>query len=189
VGAPAVGQEDDLYDDAPHPRWPWIVGTLLSVLGLGASSYLTYEHYTGSKSLACPAAGAHSVVNCLKVTTSPWSMEHGVPVAVLGLVFFVIMLTLQSPSAWRSPRLAVRAGRIVWCLVGLGSAAKLIYDELYKIDAICEWCTSVHAITFLIFVATVFGTVSTTPRPADDWESGSEPAPIGVGGAHPDRAR
>ena len=152
---------ESVDDEIPPPRWPWIIGTVLSILGLGVAAYLTYEHYTGSTSLSCPAASSNGVVNCLKVTTSPWSMEHGIPVADLGLVFFVIMAALQSPWAWRSQHFAVRAGRIVWCLVGLASAIKLIYDELYKIHAICEWCTSVHGFTFLIFVATVFGTVAT----------------------------
>lgn len=164
MSAPVVEQEPDAYeDDPPPPRWPWISGLVLSLMGLGVSIYLTYEHYTGSASLSCPAQSKHGIVNCLKVTTSPWSMEHGVPVALLGLVYFVIMLALQSPWAWRSPLRAVRVGRIVWCLVGLASALKLIYDELYRIDAICEWCTSVHVFTFLIFVVTIFGTVATAP--------------------------
>lgn len=172
VSAPGAGPDEAVDEDeyAPPPRWPWITGIVLSILGLGVSVYLTIEHYTGSTSLSCPAASSHGAINCLKVTTSPWSMEHGIPVADLGLAFFVIMLALQSPWAWRSQLRTVRIGRIVWCLVGLASAFKLVYDELYKIHAICEWCTSVHVFTFLIFVATVFGTVST----AGAW---SEPLP------------
>ncbi|MDA8045622.1 MAG: vitamin K epoxide reductase family protein [Actinomycetota bacterium] len=153
---------DDGYGDYPAPRWPWIAGTVLSVLGLGVSAYLTYEHYTGSTTLACPAS-PHSIINCAKVTTSPWSMWYGIPVAVLGLVYFVIMLALQSRWAWRRRLMAFRAARIAWCVIGLASAVRLIYYELYRIHAICEWCTSVHVITFLVFVATIFGTVSTTP--------------------------
>ena len=159
-----MATDEYAWDEQPAwPRWPWLSGVALSVLGLGVSAYLTYEHYTGSTSLTCPAGSAHGIVNCLKVTTSTWSMWYGIPVAVLGLVYFVVMLGLQSPWAWRSSHPALRIGRIVWCVVGLGSALRLIYYELYRIDAICEWCTSVHAITFLIFVATLFGTVSTAP--------------------------
>jgi len=161
VSAPAV--EEEVWEDLPPPRWPWITGLVLSVIGLGVAAYLTYEHYTGSTSLACPAATSGGHINCLKVTTSPWSVEFGIPVAVLGLVYFVIMVALQSPWAWRSPRLPVRAARLVWCVVGLGNALVLVYDELYRIDAICEWCTSVHIITFILFVTTVFGTISTAP--------------------------
>lgn len=159
---------DESDEDFAPPRWPWIVGTVLSVIGLGVSAYLTYEHYTGSTSLACPAGGAHSIIDCAKVTTSPWSMWFGIPVALLGLVYFVLMLPLQSAWAWRQSHFAWRAARIGWCVIGLGSAVRLVYYELYRIDAICEWCTSVHVITFLIFAATVFGTVSTATVPGPE---------------------
>ena len=162
MSLPAVEEEEDVYDYVP-PRWPWIVGVVLSILGLGVAAYLTYEHYTGSTTLACPAGSSGGLINCAKVTTSPWSVEFGLPVAVLGLVYFAVMLALQSPWAWRSPLRAVRAARIGWCLVGLGNAIVLIYDELVKIDAICEWCTAVHVLTFLLFVSTVFGTISLLP--------------------------
>ena len=82
------------------PRWPGVVGTVLCVLGLGVAGYLTYEHFTSSSTLACSDNG---VVNCLKVTTSSYSAVAGVPVAVLGLVFFAVMLVLQLPPMWRRP--------------------------------------------------------------------------------------
>ena len=151
---------EESHDEPPPPAWPWVTGLVLSVLGLGVSAYLTYEHYTGSTSLACPA-GPHSKINCLKVTTSAWSVQWGIPVAVLGLVFFAVMTGLQSPWAWGTRRLVVRVGRLVWCVLGLVSAIRLVYFELYRIDAICEWCTAVHVVTFLLFVATSFGTAST----------------------------
>lgn len=157
----AVSHTGD-HEEVEIPRWPWIAGTILSVLGLGVSAYLTYEHYTGSKSLACPAGKSGGAINCLAVTTSTWSMEHGIPVAVLGLVYFVVMLGLQSPWAWRWTRREVLGARLVWCAVGIAMAVKLVYDELFKIHAICEWCTSVHVITLILFIATVFGTLSVT---------------------------
>jgi uncharacterized membrane protein len=159
----STGEVFDDYDSYSEPRWPWIAGTILSLLGLGVSIYLTIEHYTGSSSLSCPAGSSTGVINCLKVTTSPWSMWYGIPVAVLGLVYFVVMLALQSPWAWRRSHVAWRAVRIAWCVIGLASALRLVYYELYRIDAICEWCTSVHIITFLIFITTIFGTLSTAP--------------------------
>jgi uncharacterized membrane protein len=139
------------------------VGLLLSALGFGVSGYLTFEHYTSSTSLSCPAGGG--AVNCLKVTTSTYSMIHGVPVAVLGLVFFAVMAALQSPPAWRLPRHDIRAVRVVWALAGIGTALWLIYAELFRIDAICLWCTSVHVLSFLIFISTVFGTLATATPP------------------------
>jgi uncharacterized membrane protein len=131
---------------------------VLSVLGFGIAGYLTFEHYTSSSTLSCPAHGG--AINCFKVTTSSYSIIGGVPVAVLGLVFFGIMAVLQSPQAWRSSRLEILAARVVWSVIGVGTALWLIYAELFKVDAICEWCTAVHVITVLAFITTAFGTVS-----------------------------
>ena len=33
----------------------------------------------------------------------------------------------------------------------------LVYAELYEIGKICLWCTGVHILTFVIFVAVVTG--------------------------------
>jgi uncharacterized membrane protein len=145
---------------AARPRWPTTIGLTLSGLGFAVAGYLTYEHYTSSTSLSCPAGGG--AVNCLKVTTSIYSKIHGVPVAVLGLVFFAVMAGLQTPRAWRSDRFGVRAARVGWSVVGVSTALWLIYAELFKIDAICLWCTSVHVLTLVVFVTTVFGSVSTS---------------------------
>lgn len=145
------------------PRWPGMVGTVLSVLGLGVAGYLTYEHFTSSTTLACSDNG---VVNCLKVTTSSYSAVAGVPVAVLGLVFFAVMLVLQLPPVWRRPEPAIRIGRLAWAVVGLGTVLYLLYAELFSIDAICLWCTAVHVLTLLLFGTTVYAT-SAYPVHAD----------------------
>jgi uncharacterized membrane protein len=139
------------------PRWPGVAGTFLSALGLGVAGYLAYEHFTSSSTLACSDNG---IVNCLKVTTSSYSMVAGVPVAVLGLVFFAVMLVLQLPPMWLRPEPAVRLGRLAWAVVGLGTVLYLLSTELFVIDAICLWCTSVHVLTLLLFGTTVFATAS-----------------------------
>jgi uncharacterized membrane protein len=146
--------------DERRARWPGLVGTVASVAGLGVAAYLTYEHFTGSTTLACSSQG---IVNCLAVTTSTYAKVAGIPVAVLGLVFFAVMLVLQLPAAWSRPEPAIRKARLAWAVVGLGTVVYLLYTELFRIDAICLWCTAVHVLTFAVFVSTVFGTLSTAP--------------------------
>ncbi|HLI23875.1 MAG TPA: vitamin K epoxide reductase family protein, partial [Acidimicrobiales bacterium] len=87
------------------------------------------------------------------------------PVAVLGLVFFAVMLVLQLPRTWARAEPAVRWGRVLWSLVGVGTAAWLIFAELFRLDAVCLWCTSVHVISLLVFIVTAFGTAATSPMP------------------------
>jgi uncharacterized membrane protein len=144
------------------PGWVPGVTLALSVVGLGISVYLTYEHFTGSTSLSCPDTG---VVNCLKVTTSAQSKVFGIPVAVLGLVFFVAMIPLCLPAAWRDPRPLVGRARLLATAVGVVFVLYLLYAELFEIGNICLWCTAVHVITFILFGIVVF--VSALAEPAD----------------------
>jgi uncharacterized membrane protein len=62
----------------------------------------------------------------------------------------------MSPWAWRWASREVALIRIASLVVGVGFVLYLIYAELFIIGSICLYCTSVHAITFLLFVLTVF---------------------------------
>lgn len=157
------------------PAWTWIVGVVLCLAGLAAASYLTVAHYVSGVSLACPDTG---LINCAKVTTSSYSAILGIPVAVLGLAFFVFMLPLQTPWAWRSTNQLLRIVRMGSCVVGMGFVLWLLYAELIKIGNICLYCTTVHALTFLILVSTALGTIATAAAP-----DGSEESEEGVGEA------
>ena len=141
------------------PGWLAPSTLIASAAGLGVSIYLTIAHYTTTVSLACPE---NSTINCEKVTTSPESFVFGIPVAVLGLVYFVAMLVLNSPVAWRSTAPLIRWTRQLSAFVGAGFVCWLVYAELFKVDAICLWCTSVHVIDFALFALITLGTVATS---------------------------
>jgi len=127
---------------------------LLSLYGLGASIYLTLTHFDSHITLACSDKGA---INCEAVTTSPESMVFGIfPVAVLGLAFYVFMVAVNSPWAWRLTWPAVRWLRLGSVIAGMGFVLYLIFAEIDEIHAICLWCTSVHVATFLIFALLIF---------------------------------
>jgi uncharacterized membrane protein len=127
---------------------------VLSLLGLVIAAYLTVEHFTSSTTLACPETGA---INCAKVTSSSYATVAGVPVAVLGLVYFVAMVLLCMPRAWRSSSPWVAPARAAAACVGAVSVLYLVWVELFRVNAICLWCTAVHVLTLALFVAIVLG--------------------------------
>jgi len=143
--------------DEPGPAGPpsWLQWTtwVLSLAGLGVSVYLTIVHYNTAVTLACPAT---SSINCEKVITSPQSVVFGIPVAVLGLAFYVFLAAANSPRAWRMAWPPIRWARVGSMVAGIVFVLYLIYTELFTIRAICLWCTSVHVITFVLFVLIVF---------------------------------
>ena len=157
----------------PTLRWQPIVTLLLSIYGLGASVYLTITHFQ-PKALACVS---NATFNCEKVTQSPQSEIFGIPVAMLGLAFFVPMLLLCLPAAWRSADRRIHLARLVLSVTGVGMILYLIFAEFFLIKSICLWCSSVHVTTFLLFVVIVtsapvvlapgYGDEDTEPDPAD----------------------
>lgn len=132
---------------------------VIALLGLAIAAYLSVEHYDSSTTLACPETGA---INCAKVTTSSWSHLGPVPVAVLGLVFFFAMSLLCSPPAWRHR--VLDPARVVGAGAGVASAVYLVWVELFRVDAICLWCTAVHVCTLLLLAFVIWSTSAARTR-------------------------
>jgi uncharacterized membrane protein len=151
-----------------RPRWLVPTTLSLTVIGLLVSAYLTFEHYTGNETLACTVT---EVIDCAKVTESAWSTFMGMPVALLGLLFFVGLTVLMLPSVWRRPEPWIDWVRLGSLTVGLGMALYLVWAELFRINAICLWCTVVHVVTFALWIIVIFGQILSVRTAADSEES------------------
>jgi uncharacterized membrane protein len=127
---------------------------VVCLLGVAVSAYLTFEHFTSSATLACPDTGA---VNCAKVTTSSYSTAFGVPVALWGLAYFLGLTALCLPGAWRSPSRFVRLARLGAVSIGTAFVIYLLWAELFRVNAICLWCTAVHLLALTLFALVVLG--------------------------------
>ena len=129
---------------------------IVSVLGLGDAAYLTYQHFSNANTFAgCSGSGT---INCEAVTTSAWSYlfgSHLLPVSVLGLAFFAFMTAVNSPWGWRAPWAAVHWSRLIAVIAGIALVLYLIWAELFRINAICLYCTGVHVLTFILFALIV----------------------------------
>jgi uncharacterized membrane protein len=165
-GPRAIEVHDEAAERGPAP-WLQITTFVLALAGLGVSIYLTIAHFTESALAGCSESG---LVNCTKVTTSPQSYVFGIPVAVLGLAFFVFCVAIMSPWAWRASRREVHLVRIASLVVGIGFVLYLVYAELFTIGSICLYCTSVHVITFVLFVLVAFAAAAWGLKPGAPWK-------------------
>ena len=85
---------------------------------------------------------------------------------ILGVLFFVFAgVPLMSPWAWQAQRREIHIARLVSVALGICFVMWLLYAELVIIGNICLYCTSVHVITFLLFVVLVF---AATMKPTTD---------------------
>jgi uncharacterized membrane protein len=147
---------------------------VLTVVGLGLASYLTYVHYAGIKP-ACSLGGS-----CEKVQTSAYSHLAGVPVALMGLIGYVsILILLLLPETETT-----RFGAVAVTTIGFGFSAYLTYRELFSIHAICEWCVSSAIVLTLLVILAVWRFLLGDELPAR-WpgaaEEGRSDAPSSLG--------
>jgi uncharacterized membrane protein len=160
------------------PRWATAASFALSLVGVGVASYLTVAHYSDAATLACPDTG---IVNCALVTTSSWSVVLGVPLAVLGLVWAVAMAALTVPWSWRSQAPWVDRVRLALSAAGATMVLCLVYVELFRIGAVCLWCTAMHVIAVSLFGLVLVARVSA--QNAGSRENGpgrTRPSRVGV---------
>ena len=71
-----------------------------------------------------------------------------------------------------------RRRRRTWLAVtGIG-LCWLVYAELFQIDAICLWCTSVHFIDLVLFSLIVIGTAVTSSGSGSAYTAGDASASV-----------
>ncbi len=142
-----------------RPRWPWLAPLTMAISGAAEAIaiYLTIAHYTTPALLACPGT---SLINCAKVTTSPASMLFGIPVALVGTVYFLVMLPLCLPAAWRSHNTALRITRQAMATAGMLFVLYLVGTEFLVLGSICLWCSAVHVLSFALFLLITAATAS-----------------------------
>jgi uncharacterized membrane protein len=98
------------------------------VVGIGIAAYLTYVHYAHTAPI-CTSGG------CETVQKSKYAELAGVPVALLGLVAYVVLLALTVVRGVE----AALAGVFV-AVVGVVFSGYLLWAQLGPIGAICQWC-------------------------------------------------
>jgi uncharacterized membrane protein len=114
----------------------------LAALGVGVATYITIAD-SGGGAPTCLAGGS----GCQTVADSSYSHVAGVNIAVFGIVAYVLLLA----CAFLANDLA-RFGGFAISLGGFGYSVFLTYLELFKIEAICEWCLASAALMTILFL-------------------------------------
>ena len=146
----------------------------LAIVGIGDTSYLTYEHY--SKSL--PPCSVSIWVDCGKVLTSKYSMIGPIPVSVLGLAFYSTMLGLMIVRFSIEKQLTIK--EVLWKILERYArprslslekmlfyaqfffvtsaalfSAYFVYLQIGVLHAICLYCMFSAVFSFTMFVVTL----------------------------------
>jgi uncharacterized membrane protein len=118
---------------------------VLALIGVGIAGYLTWVHYAGLQPFCVGGGGS-----CERVQSSQWSELAGVPVALLGLIGYVLLL-----GSLLLPEDTGRTAAALLALVGAGFSAWLTYVEIAKIGAICQWCAASAVLMGLLAIVSI----------------------------------
>ena len=122
---------------------PWMGLAAIGLPGGAIGGYLTYVRWA-DRPVAC-----YGISECGPVQTSSYSEVAGVPVALLGLLYFIALSALavarlklpREDLAWAAP------AALSLALAATGFAAYLAYVEVSVLGAICAWCMAMASLT------------------------------------------
>jgi uncharacterized membrane protein len=126
----------------------------LAAAGVAIAAYLTWIHYQPG-ALVC----LRGSTGCETVSKSSYAELGGVPVALLGLVAYVVLLV----SAFLRALVSVAAAAAI-ALAGLAFAGWLVYVQASILDAWCAWCLASDVVLTLLAAACVLRLVRETAR-------------------------
>jgi uncharacterized membrane protein len=115
----------------------------LAIVGLAIAAYLTSVHYAHAAPI-CTSGG------CEKVQHSSYAKLAGVPVALLGLVGYVLMIG----AVLARGALAALVG-VFLAVVGASLSGYLLWAQLARIHAICIWCVGNDVVIAIVAVLSV----------------------------------
>lgn len=145
------------------PKWAPLL-PLIAFIGLADALYLTAHHYLGFP-LACgPLSG------CGTVTSSVYSVIFGIPVALLGALYylgmffgFLFALEYKSMTYFRL------ACKISAC--GLFASGWFLFVMGILLQAWCTYCLISAATSTLLFAVSMFALYVTRPQRTSETSS------------------
>lgn len=126
---------------------------ILAFLGVLDTTYLTWLKLTHNEAFCLGGIG-----DCATVNSSPYSELVGIPIALFGLLTYLIILALLG---WVEPRGGdwvqwARYGVFGLTFFGTLYSAYLTYLELAVIHAVCPFCVlSALLLLFLLILAII----------------------------------
>jgi uncharacterized membrane protein len=125
----------------PTERTLRLAIAFFATIGIGVATYIAVVE-GGGGAPACFAGGG----GCETVAESSYSHIAGINIAIFGIIGYVALLL----SAFIGNDLA-RFGGFAVALGGFGFSIYLTYLEIYKIEAICQWCVASAILMTILF--------------------------------------
>jgi uncharacterized membrane protein/protein-disulfide isomerase len=129
--------------------------TLFTLLGLGAAATSATVHYRLLRDPTYTSfCDVNSTISCTQAYQSPWGSLFGVPVAILGVLWFaaVAFLLVVERVAPARARENVPGYVLVISVAGLGFVCYLAYGAFVVLKAVCIMCLLTYVAVIGIFL-------------------------------------
>ncbi len=129
----------------------WIILTLIAVsfVGFLDATYLTANHYIDAP-LPCSV-----LEGCEQVTNSEYSVVFGIPVALGGALYYLLILIL-SIAYFDTRRRGLLHAIIPFTALGFLASVWFVYLQLFVINAICLYCMLSALTSTILFMLSVY---------------------------------
>ena len=122
--------------------------TVLALVALGVSGYLTWVTWQADSVAGCTA---ESSFDCDSVLASRWSKWLGLPVSLLGMMTYAAIVGLVWPAASRPNSLPVTA-LLAASLLAAGAASWFVGLQVIQLQSFCLYCLTAHCCGLLTCV-------------------------------------
>ena len=124
---------------------------LLSLVGLGIATYLAYVEITHVEAICGP------IGECNFVQSSPYARILGIPVAVLGMLHYLVIGVLWVGQRYQAGRWAnlTMLGLLGLTIFGTLFSVYLTYLEIFVVRAVCTWCLGSAVTTTILMLLVV----------------------------------
>lgn len=145
-----------VFATAKTPKWLVWGFIIVSFIGFLDASYLTVVHYTGAN-LICSF-----LEDCEIVTTSKYSLLFGIPVALLGTLYYLTIL-IFSLLYFDTKNLILLKIFPALTVFGFLASVWFVYLQIFVIKAICEYCILSAAASTILFIFGLYTIIKYRP--------------------------
>ena len=130
------------------PNWLFYTIAIAAFIGFLDSSYLTVNHYSGAE-LNCSLTKG-----CGEVTTSEYSKIFGIPLALLGMLYYISVL-ITAFAYFDTKKKVLLKLLLPLTSAGILASAYFVYLQLFVIHAICQYCMLSAITSTLLFILAI----------------------------------
>ena len=125
---------------------------ILILIGLGVSFYLTFLHFSQTSAIC----GSNEIFNnCDSVLESEYAEILGIPIALLGIVFYFSTLILFLFSIFKKNKIFINLLFFAE-IIGIIFSAIFTYIQFFIIKALCPYCLTSAIVTLILFLLSFY---------------------------------